>query len=67
MCAEAREHNGNYRDATETTACDRCGEEFEYHPWATEGVYCPNCVAEVEEFLGTQYKDGHDIEHQVRV
>ncbi|MFB6295776.1 MAG: HNH endonuclease [Halobacteriales archaeon] len=49
---EAGEHNGNWKDASETAECERCGEEFEYYPSEKKGVYCPTCVAESEEFLG---------------
>ncbi|GGL61787.1 HNH endonuclease [Halocalculus aciditolerans] len=49
----AGEHNGNYRDAKETTECRQCGSEFDYYPSDKDGVYCPDCVAAADEFLGT--------------
>ncbi|WP_424019551.1 HNH endonuclease [Halorientalis pallida] len=56
------EHNGNWNDAKETTECERCGDEFEYYPSDKKGVYCPTCVEEADDFLGTHYADVHDIE-----
>jgi hypothetical protein len=58
----AGQHNGNWKDAKETTECERCGEEFDYYPSDRDGVYCPDCVEEADEFLGTHYADVHDIE-----
>ncbi|SEN90233.1 hypothetical protein SAMN05216388_10066 [Halorientalis persicus] len=58
----AGEHNGNWKDAKEKTECERCGDEFEYYPSDKKGVYCPTCVEEADEFLGTHYAEVHDIE-----
>jgi 5-methylcytosine-specific restriction endonuclease McrA len=59
---EAGKHNGNWRDAKEETTCERCGERFEYYPSDKKGVYCPECVAEADEFLGDHYAEVHDID-----
>lgn len=58
----AGEHNGNWKGAKETTVCERCERSFEYYPSDKEGVYCPSCVEEADEFLGEHYRDVHDIE-----
>ena len=58
----AGQHNGNWKDAKETTDCERCGEEFDYYPSDKDGVYCSDCVEDADEFLGTHYADVHDIE-----
>lgn len=47
----AGEHNGNYRDAKETTECRQCGSEFDYYPSDKDGVYCPDCVAAADGLL----------------
>jgi hypothetical protein len=62
----AGEHNGNWKDAKERTTCERCGGEFEYYPSDKEGVYCPKCVREADEFLGDHYAEVHDIERVER-
>jgi len=36
--------NPNYRGGKETTACDICGDEFEYYPSEKDGLYCAECV-----------------------
>jgi hypothetical protein len=54
--------NGNYKDATETAECRRCGDSFEYYPSDKEGVYCPECVEEADDFLGTPYTETVDVE-----
>jgi 5-methylcytosine-specific restriction endonuclease McrA len=51
--SEAGEKNGNYADATENGDCRRCGDSFEYYPSEKEGIYCPSCVEQTTEFLGT--------------
>ena len=48
-------NNGNWRGATETTTCRRCGDQFEYYPSDKTGVYCSSCVEESDEFLGDPY------------
>lgn len=48
---EAGENNGNWKDATETTECDRCGDEFEFYPSNKEGVYCSECVEDATGLL----------------
>jgi 5-methylcytosine-specific restriction endonuclease McrA len=49
--------------AKETTACERCGDEFEYYPSNKEGVYCSTCVEEADDFLGDPYRpDGESVE-----
>lgn len=62
----AGEHNGNWKDAKETAECRLCGEEFEYYPSDKKGVYCPECVAGSDEFLGDAYWEVHDIERVER-
>lgn len=47
----AGEHNGNYRDATETAECRQCGDAFDYYPSDKDGVYCPSCVAAADGLL----------------
>ncbi|MEY7847986.1 HNH endonuclease [Natrarchaeobius sp. A-rgal3] len=42
----AGEHNGNWRDAKETTTCESCGDSFSYYPSDKDGVYCSECVEE---------------------
>lgn len=54
----AGEHNGNWSGARQTTECERCGDEFEYYPSDKDGVYCPDCVEESDEFLGTPSWEG---------
>lgn len=54
----AGEQNGNWKGAKERAACRRCGEDFEYYPSNKEGVFCPDCVDEAEEFLGSPSYDG---------
>jgi hypothetical protein len=49
---EAGEHNGNWKDARETTTCERCEAAFEFYPSDKEGVYCPTCVDEMNTFVG---------------
>lgn len=59
----AGEHNGNWKDAKETTNCSRCGQRFEYYPSDKDGVYCSDCVASADEFLGDAYvKDAERVE-----
>lgn len=62
----AGEHNGNWKDAKETSECDRCGTAFSYYPSNKKGVYCGNCVDQADEFLGTPYHEVHDIERLQR-
>jgi len=50
--SRAGEHNGNYRDATETTTCKTCDEQFEYYPSNKDGVYCSDCVSESDGLSG---------------
>lgn len=58
----AGENNGNWTDARETTECKRCGGEFSFYPSDKEGIYCGACVEDADEFLGTPYREVHDIE-----
>lgn len=51
--SQAGEKNGNYRDATETTECRRCGRAFEDYPSDKDGVYCPECVEAADGLLPT--------------
>lgn len=61
--ANAGEHNGNWQSAKETTDCKRCGSSFEFYPSDKCGVYCPDCVADSDEFLGDSYtKDAERVE-----
>jgi hypothetical protein len=62
----AGKHNGNWKDARETTDCERCGDQFEYYPSDKKGVYCSECVEESDEFLGDHYAEVHDIEPETR-
>jgi 5-methylcytosine-specific restriction endonuclease McrA len=39
------DNNPNYRGGKETTACEICGEAFEYWPSEKPGLYCAECVA----------------------
>lgn len=50
---EAEKLNGNWKNATQEEECRICGEVFEYYPSNKKGVFCPQCVAESDEFLGT--------------
>lgn len=63
----AGEHNGNWKDAKETSSCKRCSSTFEYYPSNKQGVFCPNCVTETGEFLGVPYYEYHDIEYVKKV
>lgn len=38
------EANPNYRGGKEATACNICGESFEFYPSEKPGNYCPSCV-----------------------
>ena len=51
----AGEHNGNWRGGQERTDCENCGDSFRFYPSEKPGRYCPTCVEEADEFLGTQY------------
>ncbi|WP_436929568.1 HNH endonuclease [Halosimplex halobium] len=62
----AGENNGNWKDARERAECERCGDEFEYYPSDKNGVYCPGCVREADEFLGDHYAEVHDIDRVER-
>ncbi|MFP8955642.1 HNH endonuclease [Natrialbaceae archaeon A-CW3] len=44
-------NNGNWRDATETASCRRCGTAFEYYPSNKDGVYCSSCVEAADGLL----------------
>ena len=44
-------NNGNWRGASESTDCDRCGTTFEYYPSNKEGVYCSDCVEGADGLL----------------
>ena len=57
----AGRQNGNWKGAKEETDCEICGSEFEYYPSDKNGVYCPECVVEAEEFLGTPSYADKDI------
>jgi 5-methylcytosine-specific restriction endonuclease McrA len=48
---QAGEHNGNYQNATETTTCDACGDQFEYYPSDKDGIWCPACVDAADGLL----------------
>lgn len=60
--SEEGANNGNYSDATEQAACRICGASFEYYPSERDGVYCPECVASADEFLGTPYAETIEVE-----
>lgn len=56
-------HNGNWRGAKQETQCKRCGSSFKYYPSNKQGVYCPKCVTDSDEFLGDSYtKDAERVE-----
>ena len=57
----AGEQNGNWKGAKERTECEICRSEFEYYPSDKNGVYCSECVAESEQFLGTPSYPDKDI------
>lgn len=48
------EQNGNYRDAKDTTDCDRCGTSFEFYPSNKDGIYCSDCVNKADGLLPTE-------------
>lgn len=54
----AGEQNGNWKDAKEEADCRKCGETFEYYPSDKEGVFCPECVDEMDEFYGMPSYEG---------
>ena len=58
----AGEHNGNWKDAKESAECEICGTDFEYYPSNKKGEFCPECVREADEFLGTSSHELRDIE-----
>jgi hypothetical protein len=61
----AGKHNGNWSGAKEGADCERCGTTFEYYPSDKRGVYCSECVAESDEFLGDSYtKDAERVEKE---
>lgn len=57
----AGEQNGNWKGAKESATCRRCGDPFEYYPSDKEGVFCPDCVDDAEEFLGTPSYELRDV------
>jgi len=57
----AGKQNGNWKGAKEQAECEICGSEFEYYPSDKNGVYCSECVAEAEEFLGTPSYAGEEF------
>ena len=55
-------NNGNWRHAKETSECRRCGASFGFYPSDKKGVYCPDCVADMDEFLGDPFvKDAERV------
>jgi hypothetical protein len=54
--ADAGKANGNWSGAKESTNCERCDATFEYYPSDKEGVYCSDCVASSDEFLGDAHR-----------
>lgn len=60
--SEGGEKNGNYSGAKAVSECRRCGDSFEYYPSDKEGVYCPSCVKQANEFLGTPYAETVEVE-----
>lgn len=62
----AGENNGNWKDAKESAECRICGKSFEYYPTDKEGVFCSDCVANADEFLGTTYAESVDAERVER-
>lgn len=57
----AGEHNGNWKGGKEIATCRLCGDEFSFYPSEKKGVYCPECVAASDEFLGNPYFEVVDI------
>jgi hypothetical protein len=58
----AGQHNGNWKGAKETANCQRCDDEFDYHPSDKKGTFCPACVEEMDEFLGTPSYEVWNVE-----
>lgn len=58
----AGEHNGNWKGGKENATCTLCGEEFSFYPSEKEGVYCPECVTESNEFLGIPSYEVKDVQ-----
>lgn len=55
-------NNGNWKDAKDVAECRLCRNEFEYYPSDKKDVYCPECVAKSDIFLGEPYvKDAKRI------
>lgn len=54
--SNAGEANGNWNGGKESANCERCDAPFEYYPSTKEGVYCPECVASADEFLGAAHR-----------
>lgn len=48
--------NGNWKGAKESVECERCDSTFKYYPSNKEGLYCPECVASSDEFLGDAHR-----------
>jgi predicted nucleic-acid-binding Zn-ribbon protein len=63
---EAGEHNGNWKDAKETTTCERCEAAFEFYPSDKEGSTAPTCVDEMNTFVGTPSYELRDVERLER-
>jgi len=59
---ESGERDGNYSNAKESTECECCGDTFDYYPSNKDGVYCPSCVEDSEDFLGTPYAEQLDVD-----
>ncbi|QDX41867.1 HNH endonuclease [Salarchaeum sp. JOR-1] len=64
--SEGGEKNGNYRNAKESATCESCSDAFGYYPSEKKGVYCPDCVEESDDFLGTPYADIVDAKRVTR-
>ncbi len=58
-----KENNGNWNGGKEVSLCKRCSSTFEYYPSNKPGIYCPNCVANSDTFLGIPYYEYHEISY----
>lgn len=61
----AGEHNGNWKEAKESTTCESCETEFEYYPSNEEGHFCSDCVEADGTFEGTRFwRRGERVEQE---
>lgn len=53
----AGKHNGNWKNASETTVCKTCETEFDYYPSDKKGTYCSTCVEKADGLLPEHYTE----------